>query len=271
MTPPPDLLPRLREHRTVLITVAIVLLLIELEIFAVAASKSGRKSWLQVYDAGGTVIYETDGKKLSDFNKYYFEKNFGPLENYRVRLHSRDIAFPFRAWLVAAVGIPLGIVLLFAFVVRAYSTLFYGSAQHDSPPPTAAASGGRLVDIVERVSRWNIFAIGAAVLTAVLAYWIIPNAVALVGRVGLETIARFKWFFAGAALLAAGLLAWIIYLRYRLAQKAIDSHAEVEKFRLQLEYNRPMPAIGRHPTAPVAALPPGQDHDSRPLDEAHDI
>ncbi len=68
----------IRENRTLFIIIAVVLFLVELEIFALAAMKSGRKSWLQVIDANGNVIHETDGKNLSDFNKYYFEKTFGP-------------------------------------------------------------------------------------------------------------------------------------------------------------------------------------------------
>jgi len=258
MPPPSDLLSRLRQHRTLLIILAIGLLLVEVEIFAVAAAKSGRKSWLQVYDAAGTVIYETDGKHLSDFNKYYFEKNFGPLENYQVRLNSHDVAFPFRGWLVAAVGIPLGVVLLAAFVVKAFTTLVYGSEQGQGT--AAGPTPGGWMDVVERISRWNVFTIGAAVLAAVLAYWIIPDAVALIGRVGIETILRFKWFFLAAALIAAGLVAWVIYLRYLLAKKTIDSQAEVEKYRLQLQYNKEgQPALDYIPVDPVKALPAASD------------
>jgi hypothetical protein len=118
-----------REHKTVFIIVAVVIFLIELEIFAFAAMTSGRKSWLQVIDANGSVIHETDGKNLSDFNKYYFEKTFGPFEQYNVKLVTKEVPFPFRAWFVAAVGVPVGIVLLFGFVVRAYTTFFFREEQ----------------------------------------------------------------------------------------------------------------------------------------------
>ena len=91
------------------IIIAVALFLIEIEIFAVAAMKSGRKSWLQVMDQHGNIIHETDGNDLSDFNKYYFEKTFGPLDGYQVKLMTKEFPFPFRAWFVAAVGIPIGI------------------------------------------------------------------------------------------------------------------------------------------------------------------
>ena len=61
------------ENRTLFIIIAVVLFLLELEIFAVSVMKSGRKSWLQVIDTDGNVIHETDGKSLSDFNKYYIK------------------------------------------------------------------------------------------------------------------------------------------------------------------------------------------------------
>ena len=35
-----------------------------------------------------------------------------------------------------------------------------------------------------------------------------------------------------------GLFIWIIYLRYLLAKKTIDRQVEIDKYRLQLEYNK---------------------------------
>jgi hypothetical protein len=90
----PTLLTVLRENRTLFVILSIGLLLVELEIFAVAVMKSGRKSWLQVYDRKGSLIHESSGQRLSDFNKYYFEKTFGPLSDYEVKLVTRDVPFP---------------------------------------------------------------------------------------------------------------------------------------------------------------------------------
>ena len=70
----------IRENKTLFIIIAVSLFLLELEIFAVAVMKSGKKSWMQIVDTKGNVIHETDGDNLSEFNKYYFEKTFGPLE-----------------------------------------------------------------------------------------------------------------------------------------------------------------------------------------------
>lgn len=229
----------LKENKTVFIIIAVVLFLIELEIFAVAAMKSGRKAYLQILDENGTVIHETDGKSLSDFNKYYFEKTFGPLDDYEKRLEVKETPFPFRAWFTAAVGIPIGVILLFAFVVKAYVSLFYGEEEK-----MAAEAGKSKVDyklgefekIVRTINSFNIFTIGFLILLGVFMYWVLPNMVAYIGRVSVDTLIRFKWVVIAGAAVVVGLFAWIIYLRYLLAKRSIDNQAELERARLELEF-----------------------------------
>jgi hypothetical protein len=226
----------IRENRTLFIIIAVVLFLVELEIFALAAMKSGRKSWLQVIDANGNVIHETDGKNLSDFNKYYFEKTFGPFEQYQVKLATKDFPFPFRAWFVAAVGIPIGAILLFAFAVQAYLSLFYKEQSSDEFDVKKNEYEYRFEKVIAAISRFNIFSIGFLVLLGVLSYWVVPNLLVHVGRLGVETLARYKWIFLSFGMVFLGLILWIIYLKYLLAKKAMDSHAEIDKYRLQLEF-----------------------------------
>ncbi len=233
----------LKENKKLFIIMAIGLLLIELEIFAFAAIKSGTETWLQVIDKEGNVIHETDGGNLSDFNKYYFEKTFGPLSQYKVKHVKKDIPFPFRAWFVAAVGIPIGMMLLFGFVVRAYVSLFYGEAR--SKDETDASQKDkhsdeetRLEKILNRISRHNIFIIGGIILMGLFVYWVIPNLITDIGKLGIDTIIRFKWFFLGAFTLFSIIIIWLLYLRYLLAKKSIESRTEIDKHRIQLEMSR---------------------------------
>jgi hypothetical protein len=58
-----------------------------------------------------------------------------------------------------------------------------------------------------------------------------------IGRTGTETIIRYKWIFLAIGIVFLGLFIWIIYLRYLLAKKTIDRQAEIDKYRLRLEYN----------------------------------
>ncbi len=226
----------IREHKTPFLLILVGLFLVELEVFALAALKSGRQSWLQVIDKHGQVIYETDGDNLSDFNKYYFEKTFGPFENYDVHLKTEDRPFPFRAWFVAAVGIPVGLILLFGFLVKAYAALFLDEAETAEAPPGADEARGRLERFMDRVGRFNIFTIGFLVFLAVFAYWVVPNTLAYLGKVGIETLTRYKWVVLGICAAFLSLAVWIIYLRYLLAKKSIEARAEVDKYRLELEY-----------------------------------
>jgi hypothetical protein len=226
----------IQEHKSLFIIIMVGLFLLELEIFALAAVKSGRKSWLQVMDQHGNLIHETDGRQLSEFNKYYFEKTFGPIENFQVRLQSKDVPFPFRAWFVAAVGLPLGLILLFGFIVRAYLALFYGDKWKDRDPSGTRPHESRLEMALDKVSRLNIFIIGFLILVGVLAYWILPNFITYLGRTGIETVIRFKWVFLGLAAILVVVAIWIIYLRYLLAKKSIETQADLDKYRLQLEF-----------------------------------
>ncbi len=228
----------IQENKTLFIIITVGLFLLELEIFALAAMKSGRQSWLQVIDANGHVIHETSGKNLSEFNKYYFEKTFGPFENYDVRLKTRDNPFPFRAWFVAAIGIPVGAMLLFGFVVKAYVAIFHGSemAGDDSRPSGEPGLENKLESILYRISRMNIFIIGFLIFVGVISYWIIPNMITYLGRTGMDFIIRFKWMFIGLGAVVVGIAVWIVYLRYLLARKSIESQTEIEKHRLSLEY-----------------------------------
>lgn len=239
-----NLMAVLREHRTLFIVIAVGLFLIELEIFIIAAMKSGNKSVIQVKRATGEVVYESDGKNLSQFDKYYFEQNFGPLDQYQLNLVTRRVPFPFRAWFVAAFGLPVGGILLFAFVVRAYLAIFYPGQLASASTGANPEDGSRLERFLLRVSRYNIFIIGFLLLMGILAYWAVPNMIVYVGRISIDTLVRYKWFFITAAAIALLLLAWVIYLRYLLARKSIESQTELEKHRLALAYKHGIASRG---------------------------
>lgn len=228
----------LREHKTLFIVITIGIILLEVEIFAFAAMKAGRKSILEIHDQKGNLIHVTDGDNLTTFNKYYFEKTFGPIEQYQVNLVTRERSFPFRAWFTAALGIPVGAVLLFGFIVRAYLAIVHGEQTleaPDQPTTESTAPQNRLQKIISQTSRLNIFIIGFLVFLAVLAYWIVPNVLTYLGKVGLDTLVRYKWIFLPSMAVLFGVVIWIIYLRYLLAKRSIESQVELNKYRLQLE------------------------------------
>lgn len=232
----------LQEHKALFTIVVVGLFLLELEIFALAIMHSGKKSVLQVIDHQGQVIHESSGNNLSDFNRPNFEKVFGPLDNYTLQLNKHDVPFPFRAWFVAAVCIPIGAMMLFAFVVKGYLVIFHGEkveklADQDSGPVNDSVNETTLESTLNRISRMNIFNIAFLVFIGGISYWIIPNAFTYLGHIGFDFFVQYEWVFFVALGIAVFVCLWIIYLRYLLAKKSIQSQTELQKHRISLEYN----------------------------------
>lgn len=225
-----------RENKSLIFMLAFFLFALELEIFVSAVLKSGDHSKIQVLNAENEVIYESLEKKLYQFNKYYFEQNFGPLENYRIRRFNEQRPFPFRAWLISAIGIPIGFMLLLGFLVKAWAVFFKGDTpvfEHD-PSAVLSRKPGRIADLIDTVSRLNIFVLGFFIVATLFLYWVLPDLIVFISRMGLETLIRFKWFFIGSLLVITAILVWFIYLKYLLARKAIESQTEIEKLKLQI-------------------------------------
>jgi hypothetical protein len=206
----------------------------------VAVTKSGNKSVLEIRNTRGEVVYEADGSYLSTFDQEVFEKTFGPLTNFEVRRVTREVLFPFRAWFTAALGLPLGGMLVFAFVVRAFVAVFHGDKKPIETEAPSARQGyiNRVERVLDKIGRLNIFTIGFFLFLGVIGYWIIPNVIVYVGKLGVETLHRYKWVFLGGVLVLIGVFVWVIYLRYLLAKKHIESRAELDKYRLRLEFEQ---------------------------------
>jgi hypothetical protein len=263
----------IQEHKTLFLVLAVGLFLVELEIFAIAAMKSGRESRLQVFDHEGHMVYEAGSATLDTREKMKFEKTFGPLSNYRVNVVTTRRPFPLRPWLAAAVGLPIGAVLLFGFFIKAYEALFFQSEQLDREDRSAGEPRDRLERLLTRVGRMNIFAIGGFVLLFVMGLWAIPHLLSEFGHHGVAVVTRYKWVALGMVAVLLGIVLWIIYLRFLLARRAIEAQADVEKYRLQLEMMGGQQTIPQLTSAeqPRIALPgessslsTGDEKDGRP-------
>ena len=224
------------ENKTLFTILAIGLFLVELEIFAMAAMKSGHQATVQVRDARDNVVYEARSSKLDAREKAEFESTFGPLSNYQVKLVTVQRPFPFRAWFAAAVGLPIGAMLLFGFFVKAYEALFFGGARlPDSASRGQPGSTDGFDRLMGRINRLNIFVIGGFVLLFAVGLFAVPHVLAEFGRHGIAVISKYRWVVLGIVVVLLGLVVWIIFLRYLLARKAIETQGDVEKYRMQLE------------------------------------
>jgi hypothetical protein len=234
-----------QENKTLFLILAVGLFLVELEIFAMAAMKSGKESQVHVLDHQDNLIYQARSSSLDSREKAEFENTFGPLADYRVKLVIVQRPFPFRAWFAAAAGLPIGAVLLFGFFVKAYEALFFKSESYpETDAETRETSTDRLGRLITRVGRLNIFAIGGFVLLFALGLFAVPHLLSEFGRHGAAVISKYRWVAIGLVVVFLGLVIWIIFLRYLLARKSIEAQADVEKYRLQLEL------LGKHEQTP---------------------
>jgi hypothetical protein len=261
-----------QENKTLFIILAVGLFLVEVEIFAMAAMKSGRQATVQVQDRQNNVVYESRSSRLDAREKSEFENTFGPLSNYQVKLVTIQRPFPFRAWFAAAVGLPIGAVLLFGFFVKAYEALFFGGTRLSGDASRGhPESADRLDRLVGRVSRLNIFAIGGFVLLLAVGLFAVPHVLAEFGRHGVAVISKYRWVFLGIAAVVLMLVVWIIFLRFLLARKSIEAQADVEKYRLQLEMLGRAESLPQLPPAdrPRLALPGDTSADKGKGDSKH--
>ena len=236
-----DIFEGAQYQKTILITSIIVFLVIELNICLVAVNYTGNRSKILISDSMGRVVYETVGQVLSSYDRQSFESTFGPLSNFQVQVQLESRPFPFRAWLAAAIGIPVGLILLLSFLIRVYLTLVYGD------DPTAVPDGFRetglqakgLGSMLRTFQGASVFFIGFAVIILVLIIWLIPDMVGNMARISIDAIKESKWFFLGVAVVLIGFLTWLIYLKYRLSQKFMENQLELEKFRIEKQLPAP--------------------------------
>ncbi|MFA6008774.1 MAG: hypothetical protein WC799_02240 [Desulfobacteraceae bacterium] len=239
-----------KNNKDLLFIIAFFLFVLELVIFINAFMQSGDHSKIQVLNNHDEVIYESDENKLYQFDRYYFEKNFGPLENYKKRRLDIENSFPFRGWMISAIGIPVGFMLVLGFIFKTWAVFFRGEKpvyenNNRNGTNERISPSNRFEQIIVMVSNMNIFVLGFFIVAALFLYWVLPDMIMFISRMGLETIIRFKWFFIGVFLTIAGLFSWFIYLRYLLARKAIESRTEIEKIKLQIIHETDNEEIAR--------------------------
>ena len=221
--------------KLVLAVGVIFLLVLELAIFLAASSQSGPRSRIVITDDNGRELYESSGTALTAYEKMVFESNFGPLRDYKAHVESERVPFPYRSWILLAIGIPLGLMFMMFFMVRVWLILLNGD-QGERPADPVAAHGGSGFDWLLRASHHiSVLHVGFVILLAVLSLWLIPSFLGDVVRTCLAAVREYQLFFAGFSIFACAFLSWIVYLRYRLSKKMLDNRMEIEKFRIETQ------------------------------------
>lgn len=223
-----------KRYQKIILTVSVIaFLVLELLIYLGAASQAGLKSRVIVTDRNGAIKYETPGTSMTSYEKMTFENTFGPLENFHVQIQSETLPFPFRAWVSAAVGIPIGLVLLVSFVVKVYLNLLYGEEKTERQPAEEETKTSRFGSLFHVFNGFSIFHLGFFLVVGVLLLWMVPNFLGDFARISIVTIREFKWYFLGASVFIAFLVTWVIFLRYKLSKKMLENQLDLEKFRVE--------------------------------------
>ena len=218
--------------KLVLAVGAILLLLLELGIFAALYNQAGLKSRVSIVDSIGRKVYESPGGALSAYEKMVFENNFGPLRDYTTQIESETVPFNFRAWILLAVGIPLGLILMLFFMAQVWLILLNGSP--DEGPPEQIETGKTHFTTFLSVSRnFSALGVGFMIVVSMLILWLIPSILGDMGKSLFSVVKEYPWFFMGVSGFVGGLLVWVIYLRYRLSKQMLANQIEIEKYRIE--------------------------------------
>lgn len=219
--------------KLVLAVAVLMLLVLELTIYIAASGQSGPRSRVVISDVNGTKVYETSGTALTAYEKMVFESNFGSLANYKMHLESEIVPFPYRSWVLLAIGIPMGLILLLFFLVRVWLILLNGDHE-DSTDNSASAQGKAGIESFFGASRRiSVLHVGFILVLALLGLWLIPSFLGDVIGSCFAAVREYPLFFLGFSVFAAAFLSWIVYLRYKLSKRMLDNQMELEKYRIQ--------------------------------------
>ncbi len=214
----------------------LLFLVIELLIFIAASAYSGDRSFVEVKNKRGQVVYRTPGSTVGHIHRSYFEKHHGSLENYDIEIKTDYKPFPVREWVVASVGIPVSLILLLSFLVKVYLSLIYGEETPSGNPSVFDARKQSLLSWSQLMSSVSVYTIGALVLFLVLLLWLVPNLFWNLVSSSMNAIEQYKEIFLGMLIGLVLLIGWIVFLRYKLSKNMLEAQLTLERYRLDKEF-----------------------------------
>ncbi len=229
-----ELFDGMKYPKIVLAVGIILLLVLELGIYAAVSSQSGLKSRVIITDSAGKKIHESPGAALGPYEKMVFENNFGPLRNFNAQVESEVVPFPMRSWVLLAIGVPIGLILLASFMVQVWLLLLNGGPR-SSAGEAENPDGSNHLTFLSASRNFSVLHLGFVILLTMLILWLIPSFLGDIAQSFFGMIREYQWFFLGVSVFAAGLLAWIVYLRYKLSRQMLENQLEIEKFRLHVQ------------------------------------
>ncbi|MEM5787718.1 MAG: hypothetical protein AAGU11_10390 [Syntrophobacteraceae bacterium] len=222
-----------KSPKKVLAISVILLLVLEIVIYLAVLGQSGLKSRIVITDSNGVKIYESAGAALTAYEKMVFESSHGPLRDFNTRVESELVPFPMRTWVLLAIGIPMGLILLVSFLVQVWLLLLNGGSKAEQEEGAAAADKNRLNSFLNASRHFSVLHVGFVIVLLMLTLWLVPSILGDVAKSCFVAVQEYQWFFLGVAVFAGGLLVWIIYLRYKLSRQMLQNQLEIEKYRVK--------------------------------------
>jgi hypothetical protein len=218
--------------RWILAVGAVLLLVLELGTLVAVYNQSGLKTRVCITDSSGRLLYESPGPTITSYEKMVFENNFGPLKNYTTQLKSKYEPFNYRSWILLAVGLPLGLMLLLFFMAQVWLLLLKGNPREE-PLQEVDLNKSGFGNFLSISKNFSVLGVGFVIVLAMLILWLIPSILGDMASSVFRAIKQYPWFFIGVSAFAGGLLVWIIYLRYRLSKQMLENQVHIEKFRIE--------------------------------------
>ncbi len=233
-----------RKSAKVVLAVSVILLLVlEIAVYVAVSTQSGLKSRVVIEDSSGTKVYESSGAALSAYEKMMFENNFGPLRNFNTHVETELVPFPLRTWVLLAIGLPMGLILLLAFLVQVWMLLLNGEQKEGGPGEASAGrnKSTRFDSFLSASRNFTVLHVGFVIVLVMLILWLVPSFLGDMAKSCLAAVQDYQWFFLGLSIFAGALLTWIIYLRYKLSKQMLLNQLEIEKYRIkeQILLNNP--------------------------------
>jgi hypothetical protein len=211
----------------------IFVVLCEFIIFFSAYNISGEKKKLQVRTKSGELVYEVNGERLQSFDKYYFENNFGSLENYELRLVEKNVPFPVRGWFFASIAFPVGLSLILIFFFKILSFFHPNLKSRIKETETDFFQKDSKFQIKTKFFNLNIFYAGLFLFAVSFIFWALPIVFNSAADRFLYTVSQYPLIFSVLFLSVFIFLFYFVYLKFRLKKFEIEKRYLIELKRIE--------------------------------------
>ncbi|MCB9480704.1 MAG: hypothetical protein H6680_02605 [Desulfobacteraceae bacterium] len=221
------------KHKKIFNLTLILVIICEVIIFFTAYNISGEKKRLQVRTVEGELVYEVNGERLQSFDKYYFENNFGSLDNYKIRLVEKNVPFPVRGWFFASIGVPVGLSLILLFFVKILSFFYPSIKEKFLDPESDFFKKDSKISFKTRFFSLNIFYAGIFLFAASFIFWALPIVFNSAADRFLFTVSRYPLIFSVFFLSVFIFLFYLFYLKFRLRKFEIEKKYMIELKKIE--------------------------------------